>query len=265
MAGIELTPILAGETKNPQKTFPLAILISAILVIAIYIIATISITLIISPDKIAASSGIMDAVRLITTDLNVGYLIPIVSFLIVLGGFAGISVWSVVPIKMFFESTKQGILPQYLTKLNKNDMPARTMILQSSVITIVVLVTSLMPSVNSFYEILVLMATITYFFPYLAMFCAFIKLRKKFPDKVRPYRLPGGKLTAIIAAALGFLSVSLAILLPFVFPPSDVITTHHSFVYRVELLVGPVLIFILGNVIYGTYVRRKKRNIAHQR
>lgn len=259
MAGIELTPILAGETENPQKTFPRSLFISTILILATYIIGTVAITWIITPEKIGAASGIMDALVIISKDLNVPFITSIMALMLLLGGLGGACVWIIAPIKMFFESTKQGVLPESFTRLNENNVPARAMISQSLIITIVVIATSFLPSVNVFYETLVLMATITYFIPYLVMFAAFLKLRKSHPHRERPYRVPGGKFSVWAISAIGFSSVLLAIVLPFFIPPADLASAHDILMYKIEIAMGPIIFFILGYFIYWLYERKQSR------
>jgi amino acid transporter len=261
MAGMEITPILAGEVKNPQKTFPRALFISALFIIILYIIGTVAITFLIAPDKIGSASGIMDALALITGQLHLPFVLTIVALMILLGTFGGVSVWIVAPIKMLLESTKQGVLPNYLTKLNKHDMPSNAMLIQAVVITFIILGTSFLPSVNAFYETLILMATVTYFIPYLFMFITFLQLRKSQPNKFRPYRVPGGKFIALVIAIFGFFSVLLAIILPFVAPPQDLTTTRDIVIYELELASGPLVFFIVGYLLYALYERRLAKNL----
>lgn len=261
MAGIEITPILAGEVKDPQKTFPRALFISAFFIISLYIIGTVAITFLIAPDKIGSASGIMDALALITSAIHLPFILTIVALMILLGTFGGVSVWIVAPIKMLLESTKQGVLPNNFTKLNKYDMPSNAMLIQAVIITFIVLATALLPSVNAFYETLILMATVTYFIPYLFMFITFLQLRKLFPTKFRPYRIPGGKFTAWLIAVFGFFSVLLAIILPFVAPPQDLTTARAIVIYELELASGPVIFFIIGYLLYALYERRLAKNL----
>ncbi|MDD2715726.1 MAG: APC family permease [Candidatus Wallbacteria bacterium] len=252
MAGIELTPILAGETENPQKTFPRATVISALIIAGVYIIATTALTLIISPEKIGAASGVMDATKLLADELQIKYLVGAMAVMILIGNFGGISVWIVCPIKMLFESTKQGVFPQAVTRLNREGMPQNALLIQAVFMTIIVLLTSFFPSVDAIYQALVLMATITYFIPYLLMFGAFIKLRKSFPDAVRPYRVPGAAPGAWAVTILGFSSVLLAIGLSFV--PSGTFDTKMAlYLNELGIGLGPLAFGLLGFMIYWTY------------
>lgn len=261
MAGIELTPILAGETENPQKTFPKAIVISAFLIAGTYILGTVAMTFIISPDKIGSASGIMDAVKLIADQLSIPAIVTIVALSLTIGNFGGVSVWVVGPIKMLFESTKSGILPNSFTKLNENDMPQNAMIIQACIITAVVLVTSLLPSVNAFYGILVLMTTINYFIPYLILFPAFIKLRKAYPEKNRPFKVPGGNWFAYLITILGLLSVITAIVLPLI-PSADLTAVKDIIVYECEIIGGPIVFLLIGMYFFKKY---EKKNLAKGR
>lgn len=257
MAGIELTPTLAGETHNPKKTFPRALLISAILIVLIYIVGTLAITFMISPSEIGSASGIMDALKLITQELHLPLVLPLIAIMILLSSFSGVSVWAVVPIKMLYTSCKGGVLPHSFTKLNKYEMPRNALLIQSIIVTIIILGTSLLPTVNSFYEILILMATITYFIPYVLMFMTFLKLRSKYPHQERPYKVPGGKIFAWIVTIVGLFSVLLAILLPFIVPPKDLHTTTDILLYRLEIAAGPVIFAVLGYWIYARYEKRQ--------
>jgi amino acid transporter len=260
MAGIELTPILAGETKDPQKTLPRAILLSAILIIGIYILGTVAVTFMIPAQQIAAVSGIMDALKLITVQLHLTPLILIaVASMIIIGCIGGLTSWFVVPLKMFFESTKQGVLPKPLIKLNKQQMPANAMIAQAVVVSVIIIGTTMLPSVNALYETLVLMTTITYFVPYLFMFITFIKLRRAFPHKVRPYRIPGKNWVGYMFAISGFIVVAAAIVLPFIMPPNDLTAAKDILIYRTELTAGLLVFFALGYAIYRSYEKRKAK------
>ena len=256
MAGVELAPTLAGETENPQKTFPRAILISAFFIAGIYIIGTVAVTFIISPDKIGAASGIMDAVKLLGDQLHIGWLVFLVAFTLTIGNFGGISVWAIAPLKMLFESTKEGIFPEYLTKLNKNDMPQNAMIMQAVIVTIIVLLTSFLPSVNAFYGALVIMTTVNYFLPYLMLFPAYLKLKKLYPDKNRPFNVKG-KFLPVLISILGFLSVVVAIAFALI-PSSDLKTASDIAISEIRIIGGPLVFFLIGWLFYRSYENKTK-------
>jgi len=216
MAGIELMPTMAGETENPQKTFPRATFISAFFIVGLYIISTVAITFVLAPEKIGAASGVIDTLFVLEKELHLPFLALIVGGMMVLGSVGSIGVWIVAPIKMLLESCRDGVLPKWFMQTNKDDMPVRALLVQAVVVTLIVICISFLPSINAFFETLVLMAAITIFISYIFMFLAFIKLRIKYPEKYRPYRVPGCKLVGYLVAGVGLFSVFLAIVLAIV-------------------------------------------------
>lgn len=259
MTGIELSPTLAGDTRDPAKTFPRAIIITVIIIVSMYIIGTLAINFILPPNQVSPSTGILDAISLISKQLNIPYLIVIFAITINIGNLGAISMWVLGPITMLFESTKGGILPPFLTKLNKNNAPTNIMYLQATIISVVTISALIFfPTVNAFYETLILLATIIYFLPYLFMFLAFLSLRKTHPHVTRPYRVPGGIVTARIISATGVLSVVATIIFSFLMPPSDIHSARDILFYRLEIGVPPIVLWLIGSLLFRNYERKKK-------
>ncbi len=159
---------------------------------------------------------------------------------------------------MLFESTRQGVFPEFFVRLNDDGMPRNAMIVQAVLITLITLFTSFMPSVESMYQVLILMTTITYFIPYILLFGAFIKLRKSHPDTPRPYRVPGGTPGALLVAIVGLFSVMLGIFLPFV-PGKDLVTSQAIMIYELEIAGGPLLFGLAGFLLYRRF---EQKNLA---
>ena len=250
MVGIELIPTMAGHVDNPVKTFPRATLISVILIACLYIVSTVALTLVLAPEKISASSGIIETLNLLGKELNMPFLLLIVGGMIVLGAIGSTGVWILAPITMLLESCKDIALPAWLTKTNKNGMPKMALLIQATVVTLIVVCTSFLPSIDTFFKTLAAMATITAFVPYIFMFMAFIALRQRYPHIVRPYRVPGNKVGGYVVAGLGLCSVLLAIALPFFSVPQDIVTFNETLLYYVELSFGSVVFALLGYLIY---------------
>lgn len=249
LAGIELMPTMAEETENPKKTFPRATLISALVIGSMYIISTVALTFVLAPEKTSAASGIIDILLILEKELHIPFLASIIGGMMVIGSVGAIGVWIVAPIKMLLESCKDRILPKWFTQTNKNDMPARALIVQAIAVTLIITCTSFLPSIDALFKTLVLMATITLFIPYAFVFLAFIQLRRKHPEKIRPYRVPGNKLFGYLIASIGLFAVFLAIALSFILPPSELQTARDILLYRIELGIGTIIFFVIGYVL----------------
>lgn len=250
MAGIEITAVFAGEMENPRKNYPKAVLISGLAIIVIYVIGTMAITLMIDPAKISAAAGIMDALKIITDELNLPLLLMFMAIMPIIGSIGGMGIRMVASLKMFITSCHDGILPAGFTKLNKNDMPSRAMLWQAVIVTGIIIITAFLPSVEVFYETLLIITGSLYFIPYFLMLSAFINLRFTQPNLSRSFKVPGGKVIAVLIAGIGMLSIMLALMLPFFIPPRDVVSVQDILWYRIELIGGPVIFVFLGFLLY---------------
>ncbi|MDE4957589.1 amino acid permease, partial [Francisella tularensis subsp. holarctica] len=70
----------------------------------------------------------------------------------------------------------RGILPEWLHKTNKSDSPKNALVFMGIFVTVIVLLTNFLPSVNMMYQALIHMATVRNFIPYLYLVDAYIKL-----------------------------------------------------------------------------------------
>ena len=106
-------------------------------------------------------------------------------------------------------------------------------------------------SVRGAYEVLVSMAIIAYFIPFLFMFAAMIKLQRE-PAGPDVMRVPGGRRVAVALAALGFLTTAVSIVLACV--PAD---EEPNKTLAVVKVVGSSLVLVaLGAVVYLAGRRR---------
>ena len=163
------------------------------------------------------------------------------AFLLTFAEFAAVSIWLLAPVIMFFKCTPKGILPNWLHKINKYDIPYNALLFMGVLVTIIVLCTNFLPSINSMYQILILMATILYFIPYLYLVVAYVKL--------------SSSASKYIYASLVFASTLLGIIFSFQ-PPESIISLFDITIYETEIILGPTIFLILGFLLY----RYKKTN-----
>lgn len=257
-AGLELAPTLAERTENPEKAFPRAILLSAMIIPALYILGTISTTFIVPPKEIGLATGIMQGIQIIFNKMGLKYMIGIAAFLIFIGGIGGINAWIIGPINMIFTSSK-GIMPPFFTKSHdKYGTPVNAMITQAVIVSLLILMAFSTPTVESAYWLLSAMTSILYFIPYLVMFSALIVLRYKRPDVRRLYKIPFGNFGAWLVGGIGLLVVSFSIVLAII-PPAGM-ELGNLLWYEVKLVGGTLLFLIIGYLIYRNY---EKRNVQH--
>jgi amino acid transporter len=154
---------------------------------------------------------------------------------------------------MLFGSVKEGIFPESLTKTNTHNIPVKAVYLQATIVTIIILATQFIPSVDAIYNVLVTMTALTSLFPYVILFMSYIKLRKTRLNEVRPYEMSKNNSTAIGLATLALVVTLLGIVLS----ASPVMKTlQDNIIYEVEMLGGAVIIIITGFALWNNFVKK---------
>jgi amino acid transporter len=113
-------------------------------------------------------------------------------------------------------------------------------------------------TVRGAYDVLVSMAIICYFLPYLFLFASMIRLQRQ-PVGPDVRRVPGGKPVAITLASIGLLSTSLTIFLS-VFPAGD---EPHKVMAVMKVVGGTAIMIGIGAVLL-LIAHYKGRKLARQ-
>lgn len=237
--GMEMSAIHARDVQNPQRNYPRAILLSVLLILGLTILGVLAIAAVIPQNEISLTAGSMQAFASFVNAYNLGWLIPFMAFLVVIGALASLSTWIVGPSRGLLAAAQSGDLPPFFRRLNKHGMPLPLLLLQAVIVTGLSFMFLLMPTVNSAYWILTVMVAQVYLVMYILMFLAAIKLRYKKPDVFRAYRIPGGNPGMWIVSGFGIVSSFLTLIVGF-FPPAQFPTGNVTF-YVAFLILGMIL------------------------
>lgn len=219
-AGMEVSAVHAQEVKNPQRDYPRAIFLAALISSAVFILATLSIAVIVPKDNINIVYGVMQAFEHFFDTYHLGWMMPVMSLLIAAGAVGMVSTWIIGPSKGLFATSKAGDIPPLFQRTNKMGVPVNVLWGQGLIVTLLSLLFLLIPSVQESFWILTALTTQLYTIMYIQMYAAAIKLRYTHPEVHRAYRVPGGKAGIWIVAGGGVLMALLAIIISF-FPPSQ--------------------------------------------
>jgi amino acid transporter len=248
-SGAEMLGTIAGNVKNPQKTFPKAIFITSIIIAAVYILATVAFQFIISitPDQTATALYLF--ADKVTSKFGLGFsLSQVLGICFVLAFLSSLSFLILNPSVMISESA-QGILPEKLLQKNKDGMPSKLVIGQAIVVTLILLLSALVPSVSSALNMLVLMSTLAFFIPYVFLISAYIKLRMSDKEVNRPFKIKHNGLAYFIAS-VGMVAVVGTIILTLI-PGKNTTLLEY-----LPMVIGPILFGALGLYFY----RRAQKN-----
>ena len=247
LAGMEMSAVHAQEVENPQRDYPRAILLSAVVILAVFTLGSLAIAMVVPQSEIVLTAGIMEAFTAFFTAYNIQWLIPFMALLIGVGSIGMVSTWIVGPSKGLLATANDGDLPPFFQKTNKEGMPVNLLITQAAIITLLALVFVFMPNVSSSYWILTALTVQLYLLMYILMFAAAIKLRYSKPNVKRAYTIPGGKLGIWLVAGIGILGAIFAFGIGFI-PPAQISTGSTTF-FHAFMIAGIVLTCIVPFIV----------------
>jgi amino acid transporter len=259
--GLELASAMSEEIREPNKTFPRAILGSGVSILFLYLIGTVAILTILPAASVDPKSGMFQALTSGSALLGIGLFAIVASSFNVFGSAGGIGTTVAGVSRIPFVVGIDRYLPAAFGKIHpKWKTPWVSILVQAGISCVILLLIQVNESANSAYQILVDAGTVLYFIPFVYIYAAFIKLSYR-PDRdsnKNAVRVPGGKPGVWIAAGLGFLVVFLGITLSFV-PPAE---STNKLVFEGKLVAGTFGGILLGLVLYYRGVMQKKREAA---
>lgn len=249
-AGMEMTGVHVMEVDNPNKNYPKAIFISAFATVLIFVLGTFALGVIIPAKDINLTQSLLVGFDNYLSYLHLSWASPVIAIALMFGVLAGVLTWVSGPSRGIFTVGKAGYLPPFFQKTNKIGVQRNILMIQGSIVTILALLFVVMPSVESFYQILSQLTVLLYLIMYMLMFTAAITLRYKLPKEVRPYAVGKKSNTLMwLTAGLGFCGSMLAFILSFI-PPSQ-INTGSSSVWFGVLIGGCVVFVAIPFIIYA--------------
>lgn len=247
LMGFEMSASHAEAVKNPQRDFPKALLYSGLIVVLSMVLASLAIVMVTPAKTLNIISGLNDAFKVFLDNFHMGWVMPIVILMIIIGGFGGMAAWVIGPTKGLVVAAEDGLLPKILGKRNQKDAPVAMLILQSVMTVAFSCLFLCFKSMSTAYWILsVLTAQLALIF-YICLFAAAIKLRYKTAAVPKAYRIPGGKWGIWVVGSVGILTCCGAIIIGFI-PPADV-PIHNVTVYEIIMILGTLVFTLLPFVI----------------
>ncbi|WP_341578924.1 APC family permease [Microbacterium schleiferi] len=213
-AGMEMNAVHVNEMDRPRRNFPRAIVLSAVLILIVFIFPTLAISVGVPADKVNLTQGVLQAFDVFFQQLGIPWATTVMSLLIVFGILASVVTWIPGPSKGLLLVGRQGYLPPALQGTNKYGMQSPIMIVQGLIVTVLAIVFAMIPSVQSVFWIFSAMAVQLYLIMYMVMFLAAMRLRRTHADVQRGFRVPAMP----VVGWIGFVASLLAFLIGFVEP-----------------------------------------------
>lgn len=241
--GMEMQAVHIKNLKNPSRDYPLSVLIATIAIVVLFVLGTLAVGVVVPPKTINLNQSLMIAYRDLWGAIGAPWLGNVMAAILAFGVIGQVSVIVAGPSTGLLAVGKAGYLPHFLQKTNSHGIPVSLLLLQGVLVTILCAAFTVLPSIQSVYQILGQMAVIIYLLMSLVMFVAGIRLRYTQPDIKRPFRIPGGNVGMWLVGAVGLVGSLAAMAFSFI-PPKQ-ITTGSPMVYVGILIVGCIIFAVI--------------------
>jgi amino acid transporter len=219
--GVELICSESKRIKNPSGNVPKAMIIAGLLTGGLYIFATLGVLAAVPLEDIEITEILATTLSELFGGSVIGH-----AFALIIGGmtlftfFSTIVAWTIGGNRAVAEAGQEKEMPAVFGITNKRtDAPKGAAIMTGMVSTVTLLLYGCMAnSAEELFWTLFSFSAIIFLMPYIAMHCAFLKLRTINTTVNRPFKVPGGQNIGTLFALICISTLALAILLFFWVP-----------------------------------------------
>lgn len=250
VAGAEVGGTYVKNMDNPKKNFPKAVFIATFLIGFAYVIGSVAVLLVASPETIQ-EAGVKDAAYVVyemlanNFGLNGKIIIRIYALILTITSVAAYIVWMESPLRALFSEVPDGTFPKFLVKQEKDGTLKNALWVQCVIVVILIIVPLFgMSGLDAFFNTLTDLSALSSVPAYGMLAIAFFAFRLK--NKESEFTAFKSKTFALIVAGLAiFLAV-----LGYVGAGLDYVVWAESASEAVSLTIktygGPVILIIVG-------------------
>ncbi|MBY6213090.1 APC family permease [Microbulbifer agarilyticus] len=248
-AGVEAQATHATEMRNAKRDYPIAIFIAAAVSFAIFTVGALAVAAILPYDNISLQTGVFTTFeQAFDKLLGIKWPVQILALLVCYGALGGALAWLAGPSRGLLATARDGTLPPWLQKTNKQGMQKSILLVQGIIATLISCIYFLFKDVATAFFLISAMTITLYIIMYMMMYAAAIRLRHTRPDLPRSFEIPGGMTGMLLVAGIGFLAVAFAFVVSF-FPP-DQLPVGSPSTYVILVAAGAVVFTAIPLLIY---------------
>lgn len=219
-AGTESISAMADEIENPRRTIPWALLVAGSILTIGYVGGTAALLVALPSSAVGGPDGFVNGIHVLSERLGITWLLAPMALLVALNAIGGAAGNLSSAARLPFVAGVDRYLPAAFGWVHaRYRTPWVALAVYGGSGIVVALLGQAGTTVRGAYDVLVSMAIISNFLPFLFLFGAMIKVQKRtVGPEVR--RVLGGRPVAILLAGVGLASTLLTIVLS-AFPASD--------------------------------------------
>lgn len=232
MSGLELAGLLAGEVRDPARTFPRAGWIASICSALFYAAATAALLVILPSARITEMNGLAEAGDEAARALAIGGIGPLVALLVVASGMGQLGGFGAAVSRLPFAAGGDRLLPAAFARVHPRwGTPYISILVLGGVATFLLVAMQVGDTMRAAYQELVALMVITGFLPFLYIFGSSWKA--------------GHRLSALSGTAVTLLAIACAVI-----PTADI---ANVWLYEGKLTAGTI--GVIGSA-WAVYRRR---------
>ena len=253
-SAIEAASAMGDEIQNPRRAIPWALLLAGAILTIGYIGGTAALLVALPSEAVGGPDGFVNGIHMLSARLGLGWLLAPMALLVALNAVGGAAANLSSTARLPFVAGVDRYLPAAFGKIHpRYRTPWVAIAAYGGAGVVIALLGQAGTSVRGAYDVLVSMAVISLFLPYLMLFAAMIRLQRE-PAGPGVRRVSGGKPVAIALASIGLISTSATIVLCII-PGAD--ETNKPL--AVVKVLGGTLVLIGAGVAVFLAERRKAR------
>lgn len=253
VAGAEVAGTYISDVDNPKKTFPKGVIIATAFVAIAYVIGSIAVCLVASPD-VLTKAGLKDANYVVykilagNWGLNGKIVVQIYAAILSLTSIAAYVLWLESPIRAMFSEIPEGTFPRFITKKEEDGTLKNALWIQCAVVLVLIVVPLVgLHSLDNLFQQLTNLSALSLIIPYIILAIAYLKFRLN--GNVPPFTMFKSKGSVIFVSILVFV-LGLA---AFFGAGLDSVTQAKTVSEAVKSIVltygGPIILIFLGYLI----------------
>jgi amino acid transporter len=213
VAGAEVAGTYISDVENPKKNFPKGVILATALVAIAYIVGSVAVSLIASPDLLQ-NAGLKDAGYVVyktlaeNWGLNGKIVVQFYAVILTITSVAAYVLWMESPIRAMFSEVPDGTFPKFLTKKEQDGTLKNALWTQCVIVIVLILVPlSGLTKLDAFFKLLTDMSALSLILPYIILAVAYLVFRLK--GTKAPFTMFKSNTVAVIISIL-VLTLSIA-------------------------------------------------------
>ncbi|MDD5568685.1 MAG: amino acid permease [Candidatus Omnitrophica bacterium] len=239
-AGVEVHAVHANRMARPQVQYPLALLLTSVIVFVLFTLGAFAIAAIMPYNDINVESGLMQTFQKAFNQMHIPWGVLLVGILVMFGALASVTSWIVGPSRGLLKTAQDGLLPAFWAKTNARGVQVSILLVQAAIVTLLSGIYFVTKNVSVAFFLISAMTITLYLIMYGLMYAAGIFLRYKSAGMTRKFRVPGGIIGMWVVGLVGIGGVLFAFIVAF-FPPSQLPVGNPT--QYVLLVVGGTVVF----------------------